>query len=342
MKAAPPPESSGANRIWLELLLDSHTHTFEFVSSESAAITVGSHPSADLRIDRPGVAPVQFHIEREAEHLWLVPAYDSERLRVNAARLAAPKCINGPTVIEFCGLQVRARVLSASPVPQQATESFSAERFSAQGDTVEIAPFWLRAPDHCAAASAEPGAQSTTVFDVPCVPARQRAALAWLARLGVMTQRKPRVVWVVATVCAFVVSASLSFTARHVQRAAPPQATKVFQTGSSRSAPPPLVLSSAALASSLSPSPVVIIAAAPSFPSVATKGRPSDPELVAAVAHVISGRYKDAQQAYTALAMRSPTDPCLAFMARLLARKSAPECSGSQTDKNVSCPEVKP
>jgi len=81
------PESSDDKSIWLELCVDGESHTFELKADELRAVAVGSLLRADLRIDRPGVEPVQFHIERDDGALWIVPAYNSSDLRVDTARV---------------------------------------------------------------------------------------------------------------------------------------------------------------------------------------------------------------------------------------------------------------
>jgi len=107
-------EAPDSGSIRLELSFDGQTCSFALAPDETRAIAVGSLLGADLRIDRPGVAPVQFHIERENDQLWIVPAYDSGDLRVDAVRIRGPKRLDNRAVIEFCGLRVIAKVLHLS------------------------------------------------------------------------------------------------------------------------------------------------------------------------------------------------------------------------------------
>ena len=104
-------ETPADESLCLELSVDSVSHTFELKADETRAIAVGSLLGADLRIDRPGVAPLHFHIEREEDAVWIVPAYAAGDLRVNTARIAGPKQISGRAVIEFADVRIDARIL---------------------------------------------------------------------------------------------------------------------------------------------------------------------------------------------------------------------------------------
>ena len=140
----------------LELSFDGQTCSFALAPDETRAIAVGSLLGADLRIDRPGVAPVQFHIERENDQLWIVPAYDSGDLRVDAVRIRGPKRLDNRAVIEFCGLRVIAKVLhlshAAEPISsarlrqrslesaQQRVKAFEERPLGAMGSISMISP----------------------------------------------------------------------------------------------------------------------------------------------------------------------------------------------------------
>jgi len=118
MNGASDSESETAvnDSLWLELSMDGRAQAFELYADETRAVAVGSLPRADFRIDRPGVAPVQFHIEREGGELWIVPAYSSHELRVDTARIAGPRRIERRAMIEFCGVRMEARLLDPGPV----------------------------------------------------------------------------------------------------------------------------------------------------------------------------------------------------------------------------------
>jgi len=93
--------------------------TFELDADETRAVAVGSLLRADLGIDRPGVAPVHFHIEREHDALWIVPAYGAKDIRVNAAKLTGPKRLDGQAVIEFSNVRIDARILDEASSEHQ-------------------------------------------------------------------------------------------------------------------------------------------------------------------------------------------------------------------------------
>jgi hypothetical protein len=499
--------------------MDNESHTFELKADELRAVAVGSLLRADLRIDRPGVAPVQFHIEREDDALWIVPAYNALDLRVNTARVTGPQRIDGRAVIEFASVRIYASLLDAhsaqtkssliselpntersahesgavlvagkaeasiasSPVarseelatvafekfvtsatakPEALTERFSpvnaaaiipvqrtvviepiqvapseclvdgektpptlrtgeypaknsqtAGRISTLSnlpaqDTISIAPYWMTQPEpecpvrvdptaleveavqstpaptvsrstqmlttiECAglAASEETAittcfdpvqncgvplsagqdatSQSTTVFDVPFIRPQEPKAHRWLVRLGLLSRRRPLVVWLFGTASAFVLSALMGFATMRLHHVAKP---KIGYSSRAVMTAPPLLSGGTAIKANTPVAPKNIaepVVVVPAVSSLETrkpkkKGQANDPELVAAVGHLIAGRYKDAQVAYTVLALQSPNDPSLATVARLLARKLDPKCSSTVPVAGISCPEVKP
>jgi hypothetical protein len=106
-------ESIDVESIWLEICVSGASHCFEMKSDEARAVTVGSLVGADVVIDQPGVAPIQFYIERAKNALWIVPAYNSSDLRVNTAPICGPDRIAGCAVIECAGIRVHASLLDA-------------------------------------------------------------------------------------------------------------------------------------------------------------------------------------------------------------------------------------
>jgi hypothetical protein len=87
------------------------SYKFELERDGCGAFAVGSRTSADLRFDRPGVAPVHFHIERDDNRVWIVPAYGVSGIRVNATRITGPKVISGKAIIEFAAVRIRVLVI---------------------------------------------------------------------------------------------------------------------------------------------------------------------------------------------------------------------------------------
>jgi hypothetical protein len=203
----------------------------------------------------------------------------------------------------------------------------------------------VRGPNPALFAATGGGTQSTTEFDVPFIRPQDPDAKGWLARLGLLSKRQPLVVWLVGTGSVFALSASIAFANKHFKHVAKPQVS--HSTRPTPSAPSPAksgpgVLAVPPTVSLSTPEPIVVIPAIPS-PANTTprKGQPNDPELVAAVGHVIAGRYSDAQMAYAPLSARLPIDPSFAVVSQLLAKKGEPRCSASAPTSKVSCPEVK-
>ncbi len=521
MNAANDSESETNDSIWLELCVDGQSNAYELNADETRAVAVGSLLRADLRIDRPGVAPVHFHIEREGNDLWLVPAYGSHDLRVDTARLSGPQRIKGRAVIEFCGARIEARVheqrpvvtressarlrsddwserllespsrvfeqrelgslqntdsalpnsdgalptvaikkfvSSIAPMPEQPTTRFApvtnstivpvqrtvviaplrvipltsqpegdkvpptlrtgelpaqpietTERLESMNnrlaqDTIQMAPFWMTelVPEQNApsdlplvgqsvhspsatptvslspgdswvvkeprqsqphadtattsyfepfriskapfAAALNAGTQSTRAFDLQYVRTDEFEARGWLASLGLLSRRRPLLVWLVGTVTAFALTASIALLWKHHRQ---PSESHLRPECPAHSAVPSSSTTRAATLPHTStgrvPEPIVVIPAATSVvTSMPKKGQSSNPELVAAVGHLMSGRYSDALVAYAALATQSPNDASLAVVSRLLAKKTDSKCSNPAFNSNISCPQVKP
>jgi hypothetical protein len=93
--------------LWLEVRTEGITRRFCFLSENDRSISVGTLPRADVRIMRPGVAPIHFHFERRGDQIWLVSGGEAD-LRLNAARVDAPRAIGDRAIIEFVGLVVAA------------------------------------------------------------------------------------------------------------------------------------------------------------------------------------------------------------------------------------------
>ncbi len=85
----------------LELENQDATMLIEFPVDDDNAFSVGSSPHAGLRIERPGVAPIEFYVQREANALWLVPAYASADLRLDAQRVTGRRELVGRSLLEL-------------------------------------------------------------------------------------------------------------------------------------------------------------------------------------------------------------------------------------------------
>lgn len=100
--------------LWLEVQLTDERWLFEFRADDEAAITVGSHPSAQVHIVSPGVAATHFHFEREQGDLVVVPGYRAG-LRVNAMKAPGPTRLSEHATIEFCAISLQTNVHRTRP-----------------------------------------------------------------------------------------------------------------------------------------------------------------------------------------------------------------------------------
>ena len=99
-------------------------HEFELSVNDDRVVVVGSAQSAEIRLDQPGIAPIQFYFERLGNNVCLVPVYCISELRVNTARVTKPHRLSRRSIIEFGNTRVRAEV-SFSPRQSQSPTSHS-------------------------------------------------------------------------------------------------------------------------------------------------------------------------------------------------------------------------
>lgn len=113
--------------LFVELSVAGVHHVFALDSHERAFV-VGSSRQADLRLEHPGVAAVEFHIERVADVACLVPAYRGRRLRVNGAPAAAAVPLVGRALVALEALELQLRVLHDADEARSTNRSSSAPR----------------------------------------------------------------------------------------------------------------------------------------------------------------------------------------------------------------------
>jgi hypothetical protein len=101
--------------ILLELNADGMTRRVVFRSGEGRGVVVGSTPRADFCMSGVRVEPVEFHVERGQEGLWLIPAYGIRDLRLNSGRVSGPTPLEAHNVIEFGGVRLGAVVSDQLP-----------------------------------------------------------------------------------------------------------------------------------------------------------------------------------------------------------------------------------
>ena len=80
---------------------DAGTTLVEFPVGDDGAFSVGSSAHAGLRIQQQGVAPIEFYIQREDDSLWLVPAYASAELRLDAQRVTGRRALSRRSLLEL-------------------------------------------------------------------------------------------------------------------------------------------------------------------------------------------------------------------------------------------------
>ena len=80
-----------------------------------AVVTVGSGDEVDVRLHDPTVPSLLCFFERIDDGVWLVPAYSTSELRVNAARVNGPRRLGTRTVIEFGLCYLTAKLQHAPP-----------------------------------------------------------------------------------------------------------------------------------------------------------------------------------------------------------------------------------
>ncbi|HWU31219.1 MAG TPA: FHA domain-containing protein, partial [Marmoricola sp.] len=119
--------------VFVELSSSESIRVATFAPYGEWAFVVGSAPRADLHIDKAGVAPVQFHIERSEGGVWLIPGYGIADLRVNANCVVGPMPLDERNVIEFCGVRLEAVVHDG--------EGFAADSDSFTTNEIDVSRF---------------------------------------------------------------------------------------------------------------------------------------------------------------------------------------------------------
>jgi len=114
--------------MFVELSTDGIRHVFELGAADDRAFLVGSSRQTDLCIDRPGVAAVEFHLERAGNDVWLVPAYRGRGLRVNGAPATNRMRLNDRLCVSVGALELELRALQNASEAGTSSRSSSAPR----------------------------------------------------------------------------------------------------------------------------------------------------------------------------------------------------------------------
>lgn len=106
-----------ARSLFVRISGGAYQHVFELDSAEERAFLVGSSRAADLCIERPGVAAVEFHVERLAGDVWLVPGYRGGGVLVNGAPLLVRRRLDERLVVELGTLSLEVCVSEDDVAP---------------------------------------------------------------------------------------------------------------------------------------------------------------------------------------------------------------------------------
>jgi hypothetical protein len=150
--------------LWLELHVDEQSWLFELRAGEERAVVVGSHPSADVRVAREGIASTHFHFEREAGGVVIVPGYRAA-LVVDRVPAPEPVTVTKGARVEFCGALLEATVHDVPPLEMLPQARDRTDRMMRRpgyfkrlpGDTEPTVVAVAAAVSPSAAAAEEPG-----------------------------------------------------------------------------------------------------------------------------------------------------------------------------------------
>jgi hypothetical protein len=99
--------------VFVQLSANGLVRNLALLANEERALVVGSTAGAAFRLTGPGIAAVQFHIERDKGTVWLSPAYRIEDLRLNSRAVTGPTPLEGHDVIEFAGVRLEVTIRDA-------------------------------------------------------------------------------------------------------------------------------------------------------------------------------------------------------------------------------------
>ena len=114
--------------VFVQLIANGLVRNLALRPAEERGLIVGSMVEADFHVEGLRVAPVQFHLERHEEGIWLVPAYGFGDLRLNAARVLGPTPLNEHNVIKFSGVHLELTIRSAEDFAASGESAFTDEQ----------------------------------------------------------------------------------------------------------------------------------------------------------------------------------------------------------------------
>src|SRR6478736_6979997 len=92
--------------VFVQLSANEFVRNLTLPPNEERALVVGSTAGAAFHLTGDGIAPVQFHLERDEGAVWLIPAYRVEDLRLNSAPVIGPAALEPYNVVEFADVRL--------------------------------------------------------------------------------------------------------------------------------------------------------------------------------------------------------------------------------------------
>ena len=120
--------------ICLEMSADGLTKTISLPPGEGRTALVGSTALADFCVAGVRSAPVALHLERRADTIWVVPAYEGYDLRLNGRRISGATPLEQHSVIEFGGAQLAVTIIVTDADVSSTPQLARARDASSRGD----------------------------------------------------------------------------------------------------------------------------------------------------------------------------------------------------------------
>ncbi len=114
--------------IFVEVSRAGFRHILELEAETDRAFLVGASRQADVFIDAPGAAAVEFHLERLGSDVWLTPAYRGRRLLVNGEPVRDRLQITSGVLLRLGEYELSVKLLGPDEHIGQSTRSSSAPR----------------------------------------------------------------------------------------------------------------------------------------------------------------------------------------------------------------------
>lgn len=103
-------------------------HVLELEPAADRVFVVGSSRQADVPIEVPGVAAIEFHLERAHDEVWLTPAYRGRGLTINGKVVREPVHISTGLVVQLGDYELSLKPFTDQDDAAPATRSSSAPR----------------------------------------------------------------------------------------------------------------------------------------------------------------------------------------------------------------------